>query len=158
MDDQHYRDVLARVAASTVVVSTARQGSYRGLTATSFTALSLDPPLVLVCLDRWAQLRDAVAETAAFNVSVLTRDQEFIAERFAGRAPLVDPAWLAVPHRAGANGIPIVEGCAAWFECGLHDLHPGGDHDIAIGRVAAFGLGDGEPLVHWDRAFWRLCR
>jgi flavin reductase (DIM6/NTAB) family NADH-FMN oxidoreductase RutF len=140
------------------VISAPFGDGFRGLTATSLVSISAEPPMVLVGLERMTATRNAVVKARAFNVSVLTRSQEFIAERFAGRAPLVDPAWLAVPHRAGANGIPIVEGCAAWFECGLHDLHPGGDHDIAIGRVAAFGLGDGEPLVHWDRAFWRLCR
>jgi flavin reductase (DIM6/NTAB) family NADH-FMN oxidoreductase RutF len=158
VDDSDYRDALARVAASVVVVSSERGGGYRGLTATTFTPLSLEPPLVLVCLERWAQVRDWVAESRAFNASVLARSQEFIAERFAGRAPVVDPAWLAVPHRKGANGIPIIEGCAAWFECSLEELRPGGDHDIAIGRVEAFGRGEAEPLIHWDRTFWRLSR
>lgn len=152
------RDVLARIPAGVVVVSTTQGGWYRGLTATSFTALSLEPPLVLLCLDRWAQTRDAVEQTGAFNVSILARAQEFVAERFAGRAPLVDPAWRAVPHRLGANGIPIVEGCAAWFECSLQTMHPGGDHEIAVGSVLDCGRGDADPLVHWDREFWRLTR
>ena len=93
---------------------------------------------------------------AAFTVSVLERSQELLAERFAGRAPLVGGDWRDVPHDLGANGLPIVCGCVAWFECALAALHEAGDHDIAVGAVAAAGRGPGEPLVLWDRSYWRL--
>lgn len=147
---------MAGLAASVVVVSTRAGAGFRGLTASSFTAASLDPPLVLVCLDSLAQTRDAVSQAGAFNVSVLERRHEFIAERFAGRAPLVDPGWREVPHVLGGNGLPIVDGSVAWFECVLRELRPAGDHDIAIGEVTAAGRGAGEPLVLWNRAFWTL--
>ena len=91
-----------------------------------------------------------------FNVSVLTRSQEFIADRFAGRAPAIDPRWRDVPHRLGANGIPLIEGCAAWLECALVVVHSAGDHDICIGEVTAATAGSGDPLILWDRAFWTL--
>jgi flavin reductase (DIM6/NTAB) family NADH-FMN oxidoreductase RutF len=61
-----------------------------------------------------------------------------------------------VPHRLGGYGLPIVQGCVAWFECRLRQLYPAGDHDIALGEVIAAGREPGEPLVLWDRAFWRL--
>jgi flavin reductase (DIM6/NTAB) family NADH-FMN oxidoreductase RutF len=147
---------MAAVAAGVVVVSVADGGGFRGLTATSFTSASLEPPLVLVCLDSLTRTRDAVAETGAFTVSVLERSQEFAAQRFAGQAPLVGPSWGDVPHTLGANGLPIVRGAIAWFECRLVDLHPAGDHEIAVGEVSAAGRGGGEPLILWDRAFWRL--
>jgi flavin reductase (DIM6/NTAB) family NADH-FMN oxidoreductase RutF len=154
---QAFRNAMASVPAGVVVVSARLPtGGYRGLTASSFTSVSLEPPLVLVCLDRFAATRDAVAESGAFNVSALSRSQEFAADRFAGRAPLVDPAWREVPHRLGANGIPIVEGCVAWFECSLEWLQEAGDHEVAIGRVLAAGRGPGEPLLAWDRSFWGL--
>jgi flavin reductase (DIM6/NTAB) family NADH-FMN oxidoreductase RutF len=150
------KEAMASVAAGLVVVSARDRAGFRGLTASTFTAVSLEPPLVLVCLDAFAQTRDAVAASGRFAASVLERSQEFVAERFAGRAPLVDPAWLQVPHEVTASGLPIVRGCVAWFDCELRDLHPAGDHDIAIGAVIACGRGPGEPLVFWDRAFWRL--
>ncbi len=128
----------------------------RGLTASSFTSVSLDPPLVLVCVESLGQTRDAIAETGRFTASVLERGQEFVAERFAGRAPLVDPSWPDVPHDLAGNGLPIVRGCVAWFECELRELRPAGDHDVAIAEVTAAGRNPGEPLVLWDRAFWRL--
>jgi len=154
---EQFKDAMAGLPAGVVVVSTLDRAGFRGLTASSFTSVSVEPPLVLVCLDRFAQTREAVAASRFFNVSVLERGQEFIAERFAGRAPMVDPAWRQVPHVLGANGLPVVRGCVAWFECELQDMYEAGDHDIAVGEVTRAARDAGEPLVSWDRAFWRLC-
>jgi flavin reductase (DIM6/NTAB) family NADH-FMN oxidoreductase RutF len=151
-----FKETMAAVPTGVAIVSSAFSGGFRALAASSFTSASLDPPLLLVCLDSQTQTLEAVAETAAFNLSVLERGQEFLAERFSGRAPLVDPSWQEVPHRLGGNGLPIVEGCVAWFECRLQRLYPAGDHDIALGGVMRAGREAGEPLILWDRAFWRL--
>jgi flavin reductase (DIM6/NTAB) family NADH-FMN oxidoreductase RutF len=153
---QEFRDAMARLAAGVVVVSARTAEGYRGLTASTLVSVSADPPLVLVGLERESATRAAVVETRRFNVSVLTRDQEFLAERFAGRAPAVDPAWKQIPHRLGANGIPLVEGCAAWLECEVEQVHPAGDHDVCIASVRVAQLGAGNPLVLWDRSFWTL--
>ncbi len=147
---------MARVPAGVVVVSARTEDGFRGLTASSLVSISIDPPLVLVGLERDTATRAAVLRNRAFNVSVLTRSQEFIADRFAGRAPTIDPTWRDVPHRLGANDIPLIEGCAAWLECTLVDLHPAGDHDICVGEVTAATPGSGDPLILWDRAFWTL--
>ncbi len=147
---------MARVPAGVVVISARTENGYRGLTASSLVSISVDPPMVVVGLERKSATRAAVAEARAFNVSVLTRSQEFIADRFAGRAPAMDPEWEGVPHRLGGNGIPLVEGSAAWLECRLVEIHPAGDHDICVGEVTAAGAGSGDPLILWDRAFWTL--
>jgi flavin reductase len=147
---------MARVPAGVVLISARTENGYRGLTASSLVSISVDPPMVLVGLEHEAATRAAVSESKAFNVSVLTRSQEFIADRFAGRAPAIDPQWEGVPHRLGANGIPLVEGCAAWLECRLIAIHPAGDHDICLGEVTAATAGSGDPLILWDRAFWTL--
>ncbi len=147
---------MARLPAGVVVVSARLGTGYRGLTASSLVSISSEPPMVLVGLEREATTRAAVVEAAAFNVSVLTRAQEFIAERFAGRAPAVDTAWREIPHRLGTNGIPLIEGCAAWLECSLVEVHPAGDHDICVGKVEVAVRGVGDPLILWDRAFWTL--
>jgi len=153
---QEFRDVMARLAAGVVVVSASTAEGYRGLTASTLVSVSADPPLVLVGLERDSATRAAVVETRRFSVSVLTRDQEFLAERFAGRAPAVDPAWKQIPHRLGANGIPLIDGCAAWLECEVEQVHTAGDHDVCIASVRAAQLGAGNPLVLWDRSFWTL--
>jgi len=147
---------MARVPAGVVVISARTENGYRGLTASSLVSISVDPPMVVVGLDHEAATRAAVAEGKAFNVSVLTRSQEFIADRFAGRAPAIDLRWEGVPHRLGSNGIPLVEASAAWLECRLVEIHPAGDHDICLGEVTAAIAGSGDPLILWDRAFWTL--
>ncbi len=154
MSEQGFRDAMARVPAGLVVVSTRLGDEFRGLTASSLVSISLDPPLVLVGLERESATRAAVLETKAFNVSVLTRAQEFIADRFAGRAPAVD--WLTLRHHLGKNGIPLLDGCAAWLECRLTQSHTAGDHDIVIGQVESAEIGSGDPLILWDRGFWSL--
>jgi flavin reductase (DIM6/NTAB) family NADH-FMN oxidoreductase RutF len=153
---QDFRDVMARLPSGVVVVSARHGAGYRGLTASSLVSVSADPPMVMVGLEREATTRAAVVEGKAFNVSVLTRAQEFIADRFAGRAPAIDESWREIPHRLGTNGIPLIEGCVAWLECSLVATHAAGDHDICIGRIVAAVQGAGDPLILWDRAFWTL--
>jgi len=147
---------MARLPAGVVVVSSRIDGEYRGMTVSSLVSISLEPPLVLVGLERESATRAAVLEAGAFNVSLLTRSQEFVADRLSGRAPAIDPAWRALPHHLGKNGIPLVDGCAAWLECRLVRVHEAGDHDICLGEVEAAARGSGDPLVLWDRTFWTL--
>ena len=156
MSDQLFRDVMARLPAGVVIVSARTADGYRGLTASSLVSISAEPPMVLVGLERESATRNAVVDTGAFNVNVLTRSQEFIADRLAGRTPALDPTWKDLSHRLGANGIPLLDGCAAWLECRLVQLQPAGDHDICIGAVEAAAVGTGDPLILWDRAFWTL--
>jgi flavin reductase (DIM6/NTAB) family NADH-FMN oxidoreductase RutF len=153
---EDFRSAMAGVPAGVVVISARDGAGFRGLTASSFTSASLEPPLVLVCLERLTRTRDAIAASGRFAVSVLERSQEFVAERFAGRAPAVGAAWRDVPHDVGESGLPVVRGSVAWFECALRELVVAGDHDIALGEVTGAGRGPGEPLVLWDRSFWRL--
>ena len=158
MDESAVRDAFARLPGGVVLVATRDAGGFRGITATSFVAVSLEPPLVLVSLDRHSATREAIAATGAFTVSVLGSGQQFLADRFAGQAPAVEPSWREVPHRLGQGGLPLVEGAAGWFECSLESRQPAGDHEILLGRVTAVGRGPGEPLVHWERGYWTLTR
>ena len=156
MPDQVFLDAMARLPAGVVVVSARLDEEYRGLTASSLVSVSVDPPLVVVGVDRVSATRVAILTAKTFNVSVLTRQQEFIADRFAGRAPAIDPQWRTLPHRLGGNGVPLIEGCAAWLECRLVQSHAAGDHDICVGEVTAASVGGGDPLILWDRVFWSL--
>jgi flavin reductase (DIM6/NTAB) family NADH-FMN oxidoreductase RutF len=153
---RQFLDAMARLPAGVVVVSARLGDEFRGLTASSLVSISLEPPMVLVGVERESQTRVAILATKAFNISVLTRSQEFIADRFAGRAPAIDAAWRTLPHRLGANGIPLVDGCAAWLECRVVHTHPAGDHDVFVAEVEAATVGAGDPLILWDRAFWSL--
>jgi flavin reductase (DIM6/NTAB) family NADH-FMN oxidoreductase RutF len=151
-----FLDAMAHLPGGVVVVSARAGDEYRGLTASSLVSLSLEPPLVAVALEHLSVTRAAVIETRRFNVSVLTRAQEFIADRFAGRAPVFDVQWRTLPHRLGRNGIPLLEGSAAWLECRLVEAHTAGDHDLCVGEVEEASVGSGDPLILWDRTFWTL--
>ena len=156
MANQAFLDAMARLPSGVVVLSTRAGDQYKGLTVSSLVSISLEPPMVLAGLERESATRLAILDTKAFNVNLLTRSQEFIADRFAGRAPAFDGRWSSLPHRLGANGIPLLDGCAAWLECRLVQVHPAGDHDICVGEVEAAELGSGDPLILWDRSFWPL--
>jgi flavin reductase (DIM6/NTAB) family NADH-FMN oxidoreductase RutF len=158
VEEATLRDALARLPAGVVLVATRDGGGFRGVTTTSFTQVSLEPSLVLVCLDRLAASRDAVIRHGAFTANVLPAGSQFLADRFSGQAPAADPTWREVPHRLGANGLPIVEGAVAWFECAVRSVSEAGDHDIVLGAVTAVGRGAGEPLLRWERGYWSLSR
>ena len=156
MTDGRLRDVMARLPAGVVVVSARLEGGFRGMTVSSLVSVSLAPPLVLVALEAETATLAAVVASGAFNVSLLARAQEFLADQLAGRAPAVDPTWRTVPHHLGANGLPLIDGCAAWLECRLVEARPAGDHHVCLGEVTAATPGSGDPLVLWDRSFWTL--
>jgi flavin reductase (DIM6/NTAB) family NADH-FMN oxidoreductase RutF len=158
VDEATLRDAFARLPGAVVVVAGRDQAGFRGATATSFIAVSIEPPLVLVSLDRLSATRDAVESSGSFSVSLLARGQQFLADRFSGQAPAVDPAWREVPHRVAATGLPLIEGAVGWFECRLESHRAAGDHELLLGAVTAVGRGGGEPLLHWERGYWTLAR
>jgi 3-hydroxy-9,10-secoandrosta-1,3,5(10)-triene-9,17-dione monooxygenase reductase component len=129
----------------TVVAARDVDGEPYGLTVNSFTSVSLDPPLVLVCIDRQANSHDRLVETRTFAVSVLAANQAHIAARFAS-APswgrFEDLAWGVSPA-----GDPIVEKAAAWVACSLMESHEAGDHTILVGRVESVGERDADALI-----------
>jgi flavin reductase (DIM6/NTAB) family NADH-FMN oxidoreductase RutF len=156
MGSADLRDVMAALPGGVVVVAAPAEGGFRGLTATSFVAVSVEPPLALVSLDALSATTEAVRTSERFTASLLERRQEFLAERFAGRAPAVVADWREVPHRLSPGGLPFVDGAVAWFECRVIQLHVAGDHVIAVGAINHAERGGGEPLLHWDRSYWRL--
>jgi flavin reductase (DIM6/NTAB) family NADH-FMN oxidoreductase RutF len=136
--------------ATGVTVVTCRVGSRtHGITVNSFTSLSLDPPLVLVCIDRKAIAWEMIPEAGAFAVNVLSEQQRAICDYFAKRlAPDPDNEFADIPHDNGETGAPIIAGAIAVFECRMTQSYPGGDHDIFIGEVvSARVLSTDRPLL-----------
>ena len=135
----------------TVVAVTDPSGDPWGLTVSSFTSVSLQPPLVLVCIDRSSDTHDRITEAAGFGVSVLATGQTGVASRFA-----VDPAegrFEHIPWSLGVSGYPVIDGCAAWLQCDLYEVLPGGDHSIILGEVRATGVTREPPMVYHEGAF-----
>jgi flavin reductase (DIM6/NTAB) family NADH-FMN oxidoreductase RutF len=140
----------------TVVAARGTGDAPVGLTVNSLTSVSLDPPLVLVCIDREASCHDRLVEAGSFAVSILGTDQIDVARRFAE-----DPSEVrfdGVAWRPGVTGDPLVESCTAWISCTLESVHRGGDHSILVGRVAASGVGKGEALTFYRGEFGSVAR
>ena len=146
------RAVRRRWASGVAVVTTTDGNGYRGATVSAFTPVSLEPPLVLVCLEREGRMAELVPATGVFAVSLLDRAQEFLAERFAGRAPVPDPRLTGIPHALAANGCPVLTGALAWLSCRAVAVHDGGDHLIVVGRVEESFVGPDtdDPLLTYE--------
>ena len=143
-----FRQVAGCFATGVTVVTTQdRQGVPYGLTVNSFTSVSLDPPLVLVCLDNGLTGLDIFLESDRFAVNILTRDQQDISNHFASRGTDRSQG----PYAPGQTGIPVVTGSMAWFECETVHEYAGGDHVILVGEVKAAFLGDPgtDPLLFY---------
>ncbi|NRQ39758.1 flavin reductase [Nonomuraea sp. NN258] len=136
-------------------------GAPHGMTASSFTSVSLRPPLVLVCVDRHA-IMHARLGVGHFGVSVLAAGQEALARHFADLSrPMGAAQFVGVDHRPGAlTGVPLIDGAVAGFECELWRSYDGGDHTIFVGRLLSAERPAGparEPLIFYDGRFAGLC-
>lgn len=127
----------------TVVTTIDEHGERRGFTANSFTSVSLDPPLVLVCLGKTASSYPVFAAADHFAVNILADDQHGISSTFASKK--VDK-FADIVLREGPRAIPIIDGVLAWIDCDLHQRIDAGDHLILIGRVVDHGSTDRTPL------------
>lgn len=126
-----FRDALGRFATGVTIVTTQSTKGPLGITANSFAALSLDPPLVMWAPGRFSRRFDAFAEAGHFAIHVLAADQLPMAKHFAADGLDFDLPGVTV----GASGIPLLPQCLARFECASHAVHPGGDHAIVVGKV-----------------------
>src|SRR5882757_5035925 len=158
-DPAQLRSVFGRFATGITVVTAGGQSTPRGMTANSFTSVSLEPPLVLVCVLREAAMHEAILECGSFAVSVLAAHQEPVARHFANRGrPRGDQEFSVVHSVPGAcTGAPVLSGALAWLECGLHAVYDGGDHSIFLGEVLDLGRSPGEDaLLFYGGDFHRL--
>lgn len=129
----------------TIVGARDADGSPYGLTVNSFTSVSLDPPLILVCIGHTSTWHARLVSAPAFTVNVLASDQRRIARRFA-REPS-EGRFDDIDWAPAASGAPIIEGAAAWLECSAHEVLRGGDHSIVVGRVERSCVADRPALV-----------
>jgi flavin reductase (DIM6/NTAB) family NADH-FMN oxidoreductase RutF len=147
IDSSIYRAALGRFASGVTVV-TARDDDGRdvGMTVSAFSSLSLEPPLVLLCIDHNASVAPVLAHCEIFAVNILRNDQEPLSRRFAEHE--VD-RFDGVPFTRGALGPALLDGALAHIECRAHARHPGGDHTILVGAVDAIRVADGAPLLYF---------
>ncbi len=149
---QDLRDVLGMYATGVTVITTGDADAPYGMTANSFTGVSLDPPLVLVCAMSDGQGAAMISAGGHFAVNVLAAGQEAISHFFASPSrPRGREAFADVPHRRLVTGAPIINGAAAHLDCSLVAEHEAGDHMIFIGEVLALGA---EPSIRSPLIFF----
>ena len=123
------------------------------MTASSFASVSLDPPLILVCLDKASRTRALILEKGTFAVNVLADDQEEVSRSFSKRGT---KPFDELAHHPGVKGDPLLDDAIAWLECLLEEMVEAGDHDIFVGEVLAAANRDGAPLLYYDQKYRSL--
>lgn len=143
-DPTRFRRAIATFATGVAVVTTFWRGKPYGMTLNSLTSVSLDPCLLLFCSMRGSATGDAVRDRGAFVINILGSDQHELCRRFVGRYAKRFDGLDAV---LTAGGLPVLPGALAHLSCQVYAVHPGGDHDVIIGRVESCAEVPGQPLV-----------
>ena len=129
------------------------EGVPHGLTVSSFASVSLDPPLVLICLGHDVSVIEAFRAATHFGISVLSESQRHLSERFARKG---HDRFDGVPWQPGETGVPLLAGALAAIECEVRQRFTSGDHDIFVGEMVGARVAEGEPLIHFASRYRRL--
>lgn len=156
IDRDLFRAVLGRFASGiTVITARDAQGTPHGMTVSAFSSLSLDPPLVLVCVGNDATMAPVMTAAESFAVNVLSDVQEALSRRFAGK---VDDRFAGVGYREGELGDPVLDDVLASLQCRVVARHPAGDHVIVVGLVEHGAARDAKPLLYYRGGYAQLDR
>jgi len=156
IEQREFRNAVGCFATGVTVVTTLdSNGAKVGITANSFSSLSLDPPLILFCIDSKINSFDAFENCANFIVNVLNEEQQDISNNFARSS---DEKWEGIMHDFGENGCPSFANAVAILECRKHAIHEGGDHLIVVGEVThiKYDSGNKRPLLYYKGSYSRI--
>lgn len=144
---EEFRASLGRFASGVTVVTTkAGDGHLHGLTVSAFCSVSLNPPLILVCIEKKTGSYHAFQESNAFVVNVLSESQIDVSNHFASH---LEDKFTGMEYAEGIEGIPVLKNCIVNLECRLAYSYDGGDHTIFVGHIEKTHVSDGEPLVYF---------
>ncbi len=160
MDDQAlFRSVMSRFATGVAVVTTVQDGMDHAMTANSFTSVSLDPPLVLVCVEIDSRFYDAILDNGRWAVSIVSEKARPQARWLAVKGRPLEAQLAVVPHRRGpVSGAALLTESLATLECRTTAVHAAGDHVIVVGEVLALTEDESreDPLLYWQSTYHRL--
>ena len=148
------RRVMGHFATGVTIITTiSKDGQPFGLTANAFTSVSLDPPLVLVCVDHKASVMQHLRSSEHVGINILSEEQSELSTRFARRG---EDRFDKIEWTAGHHGVPVISGVLASFECGIDRIVDAGDHAIVIAEVLRAEYRDGRPLVYFGSGYHKL--
>lgn len=154
VDPLALRRTMRRWASGVTIVSSSGNGRYHGMTVSSFTSVSLDPPLILVSLENKARTHEIVSHSNVFAVSILAEDQREISDVFAGRVADDDDRFQDIDFKLSTNGCPIPNGSLAYLDCRVQSEIRGGTHTVFMGEVIeTVILREAKPLVYFDQDY-----
>lgn len=155
VEPDEFRRILGHWTTGVAVVATiTERGEPRGLTANAFASVSLNPPLVLACIERGADTHGSIRAAGCFSISMLPQSAERTARRFASED--AESKFDGIAYHRGATGAPILDEALAWVDCRLHAEHEAGDHTIFVGEVIDGDAAEGEPLTYYRGGYGRL--
>ncbi|HVR43138.1 MAG TPA: flavin reductase family protein [Thermoanaerobaculia bacterium] len=153
IDEAGFRKALSHFASGVTVVTTELDGERFGMTVSAFSSVSLEPPLVLICIEKGTRIHDSIARAERFAVNVLADEQQDVSDQFASR---MEDRFSGVELRQGRLKVPVLERALAVIECRLHATLPGGDHTVYVGEVVGAELGEGRPLIYYRGTYHTL--
>jgi flavin reductase (DIM6/NTAB) family NADH-FMN oxidoreductase RutF len=155
MESSEFRRILGHWVSGVAVVATVKSdGKLCGLTANAVASVSLNPPLILVCIARDADTHECISSAGFFSVNMLDGSNERIARRFS--AWEVDKKFDGLAFHTETTGAPILDEALAWLDCRVHAAHDAGDHTIFVGEVVAGDAREGTPLLYYRGGYGRF--
>ncbi len=152
--EQELKSLMRSFPQGVTIITTRHGDEFYGITVSSFTSVSLKPPLVLVSVSKEAPTHEVLEEGEAFIVNVLASDQSSLSEKFAGRVTGSNDKFRGTKYRIGKNGCPILEPSLGFLECRRWGSYDGGDHTLVLGEVTNAESKKGNlPLVYYNRQY-----
>ncbi len=148
IDKDFFRQIMGRFATGVTVVTANNKGLLTGLTVNAFCSVSLDPPLILVCVDLTSATLPHIRESGAFAVNILTNDQEGLSRCFATPSAERYERFCSADYHTAVTGSPILDGALAFIDARIIAEYPGGDHSIFLAQVEALGSSEQVLLAH----------
>lgn len=160
IDAENLRKTMRQWGSGVTVVTVMHEGKRAGVTASSFTSVSLEPPLVLVCLQNYIESFKLIEQARHFGISILSSEQAELSKQFAGFATLPEGAdrFYGVNLLTAQTGAPLLADAAAWMDCKLVTIHNAGPSSrIIVGEVLATRQQDGKlPLIYHNRGYYNI--
>ena len=154
LDPKELRRVMGHFATGVTIITTCdSQGNVYGLTANAITSVSLEPPLLLICIDRKAETFAHFYDSKSFTVNILTEEQQDLSSRFAKSG---GDKFSGLSCRPGRFGPPFVDGCLGYLECRIVETHEAGDHVIHIGQVESAEVRAARPLLFFQGQYRKI--
>ncbi len=156
VDTAAFRQVMSLFPTGITVVTTAAGEEIQGLTVNAFCSVSLQPPLVLCCLNNEGYCRALLTRSQVFAVNFLGEEQEALACRFSTLALSPRERFEGIPYHTEVTGAPVLDEAVGWLDCRVEATYPGGDHTIVLGEILALGhASQAKPLVFYRSRYHR---